>query len=251
MSISVSETTKHWNIFQALPNMQVKKPKIKVKKRKKMAKVAHEDLCFRCGDGGDLVLCDRKTCTKCYHLKCLDSETLPSGMFFLLRVSLFVEKAKLRFLFQVNGTALGIIVIHAESQPFSFAIFAPPHFAGSIPCQRLIRQWQMLIQNSHVLTTKKSLKIDESVCFPSLILSLRLIIINYTFLLAFLSMICISLSLYPSVSCLFLHITFSFYFLEYCWSGITVFNLDGTNYELISVKMYFTVLRLINCFILL
>uniref|UniRef100_A0A8C3YT63 Nuclear receptor binding SET domain protein 2 n=1 Tax=Catagonus wagneri TaxID=51154 RepID=A0A8C3YT63_9CETA len=38
-----------------------------------------EDECFRCGDGGQLVLCDRKSCTKAYHLPCLGLGKRPFG----------------------------------------------------------------------------------------------------------------------------------------------------------------------------
>ncbi|CAK6433357.1 unnamed protein product [Pipistrellus nathusii] len=38
-----------------------------------------EDECFRCGDGGQLVLCDRKSCTKAYHLSCLGLGKRPFG----------------------------------------------------------------------------------------------------------------------------------------------------------------------------
>ncbi|KAI4892089.1 hypothetical protein NFI96_022395 [Prochilodus magdalenae] len=38
-----------------------------------------EDECFRCGDGGELVLCDKKGCTKAYHLSCLDRTKRPFG----------------------------------------------------------------------------------------------------------------------------------------------------------------------------
>ncbi|KAG8508631.1 LOW QUALITY PROTEIN: Histone-lysine N-methyltransferase NSD2 [Galemys pyrenaicus] len=38
-----------------------------------------EDECFRCGDGGQLVLCDRRLCTKAYHLSCLGLGKRPFG----------------------------------------------------------------------------------------------------------------------------------------------------------------------------
>ncbi|XP_054437830.1 histone-lysine N-methyltransferase NSD2 [Pteronotus mesoamericanus] len=42
-------------------------------------KKASEDECFRCGDGGQLVLCDRKACAKAYHLACLGLRKRPFG----------------------------------------------------------------------------------------------------------------------------------------------------------------------------
>ncbi|KPP71416.1 histone-lysine N-methyltransferase NSD2-like [Scleropages formosus] len=58
-----------------------KKPKKKLRKRKARTegKKRSEDECFRCGDGGQLVLCDRKSCTKAYHLSCLDRTKRPFG----------------------------------------------------------------------------------------------------------------------------------------------------------------------------
>nr|XP_033806821.1 histone-lysine N-methyltransferase NSD2 [Geotrypetes seraphini]XP_033806831.1 histone-lysine N-methyltransferase NSD2 [Geotrypetes seraphini]XP_033806839.1 histone-lysine N-methyltransferase NSD2 [Geotrypetes seraphini]XP_033806849.1 histone-lysine N-methyltransferase NSD2 [Geotrypetes seraphini]XP_033806859.1 histone-lysine N-methyltransferase NSD2 [Geotrypetes seraphini]XP_033806868.1 histone-lysine N-methyltransferase NSD2 [Geotrypetes seraphini] len=58
-----------------------KKAKKKARKRKSRNEVKKEseDYCFRCGDGGELVICDRKFCTKAYHLSCLDLKKRPFG----------------------------------------------------------------------------------------------------------------------------------------------------------------------------
>uniref|UniRef100_UPI003AAA9815 histone-lysine N-methyltransferase NSD2 n=1 Tax=Centroberyx gerrardi TaxID=166262 RepID=UPI003AAA9815 len=56
-----------------------KKLKKKLKKKRSEGKKKSEDECFRCGDGGQLVLCDKKTCTKAYHLSCLDLTKRPFG----------------------------------------------------------------------------------------------------------------------------------------------------------------------------
>ncbi|TMS21206.1 Histone-lysine N-methyltransferase NSD2 [Larimichthys crocea] len=56
-----------------------KRVKRKYKKRKAEGKKKSEDECFRCGDGGQLVLCDKKTCTKAYHLSCLNLTKRPFG----------------------------------------------------------------------------------------------------------------------------------------------------------------------------
>lgn len=58
-----------------------KKTKKRTRRRrtKNEGKKESEDDCFRCGDGGQLVLCDRKSCTKAYHLSCLDLAKRPFG----------------------------------------------------------------------------------------------------------------------------------------------------------------------------
>ncbi|KAM4625251.1 histone-lysine N-methyltransferase NSD2 [Polymixia lowei] len=56
-----------------------KKMKKKLKKKRSESKKKSEDECFRCGDGGQLVLCDKKTCTKAYHLSCLNLTKRPFG----------------------------------------------------------------------------------------------------------------------------------------------------------------------------
>jgi hypothetical protein len=35
-------------------------------------KEKEEDVCFVCKDGGDLIMCDRWTCPKAYHLDCIE-----------------------------------------------------------------------------------------------------------------------------------------------------------------------------------
>ncbi|XP_064604086.1 histone-lysine N-methyltransferase NSD2-like isoform X2 [Liolophura sinensis] len=49
-----------------------KKPKTDVKKE-------HDDDCFRCGEGGELVMCDKSACPKAYHLQCLNLAKPPHG----------------------------------------------------------------------------------------------------------------------------------------------------------------------------
>ncbi|KAL1773017.1 histone-lysine N-methyltransferase NSD3 isoform X3 [Sigmodon hispidus] len=54
----------------------------KLKKRRKIKtepKHTHEDYCFQCGDGGELVMCDKKDCPKAYHLLCLNLTQPPYG----------------------------------------------------------------------------------------------------------------------------------------------------------------------------
>ncbi|KAJ8285951.1 hypothetical protein GJAV_G00032840 [Gymnothorax javanicus] len=60
---------------------KVRNAKLKPKKRKAKpeSKQTHEDFCFSCGEGGELVMCDRKDCPKAYHLQCLNLLELPHG----------------------------------------------------------------------------------------------------------------------------------------------------------------------------
>uniref|UniRef100_A0A8C3A3D8 Histone-lysine N-methyltransferase NSD3 n=1 Tax=Cyclopterus lumpus TaxID=8103 RepID=A0A8C3A3D8_CYCLU len=55
--------------------------KLKPKKRKLRpeGKHMHEYFCFCCGEGGELVMCDRKECPKAYHLLCLNLTKPPYG----------------------------------------------------------------------------------------------------------------------------------------------------------------------------
>ncbi|XP_061585454.1 histone-lysine N-methyltransferase NSD3 isoform X1 [Cololabis saira] len=55
--------------------------RLKPKKRKLRpeGKHAHEYFCFWCGEGGELVMCDRKDCPKAYHLLCLNLTKPPFG----------------------------------------------------------------------------------------------------------------------------------------------------------------------------
>lgn len=56
-----------------------KKPKKRRRKAGGDGRKVSEDYCFRCSDGGKLVICDRKLCTKAYHLSCLGLEKPPFG----------------------------------------------------------------------------------------------------------------------------------------------------------------------------
>ncbi|XP_066878677.1 histone-lysine N-methyltransferase NSD3 isoform X6 [Kogia breviceps] len=60
---------------------KAKNAKLKQKRRKIKTepKQLHEDHCFQCGDGGELVMCDRKDCPKAYHLLCLNLPQPPYG----------------------------------------------------------------------------------------------------------------------------------------------------------------------------
>ncbi|KAL8580841.1 hypothetical protein ACOMHN_017345 [Nucella lapillus] len=52
----------------------------KKKKRKRLElKKEHDDECFRCGEGGELVMCDKTNCPKVYHLQCLNLAKPPHG----------------------------------------------------------------------------------------------------------------------------------------------------------------------------
>lgn len=60
---------------------KAKNAKLKPKKRKLRpeGKHTHEYFCFCCGEGGELVMCDRKDCPKSYHLLCLNLTKPPYG----------------------------------------------------------------------------------------------------------------------------------------------------------------------------
>nr|XP_006812995.1 PREDICTED: histone-lysine N-methyltransferase NSD2-like isoform X2 [Saccoglossus kowalevskii] len=66
---------------RSLPQEEKKQKKKKRKRKKKnnLEKHEHEDDCFRCGEGGELVMCDKKTCPKAYHVKCLGLSKRPYG----------------------------------------------------------------------------------------------------------------------------------------------------------------------------
>lgn len=71
-----------WSWFQVedklTKSMKIKKIK-KKKNRKVQEKTQTEDFCFRCAEGGHLMMCDVKTCSKVYHLACLNLEAPPRG----------------------------------------------------------------------------------------------------------------------------------------------------------------------------
>uniref|UniRef100_A0A2C9JRL9 Histone-lysine N-methyltransferase n=1 Tax=Biomphalaria glabrata TaxID=6526 RepID=A0A2C9JRL9_BIOGL len=58
-----------------------KAKELKKKRRKKKLdpRKEHDDDCFRCGEGGELVMCDKGNCPKVYHLQCLKLTKPPSG----------------------------------------------------------------------------------------------------------------------------------------------------------------------------
>ena len=59
-----------------------KSGKNKSKKMKKVDKKIWEDLCFRCYEDGQLLMCDWKNCPKVYHLACLGREVMPREKWF-------------------------------------------------------------------------------------------------------------------------------------------------------------------------
>lgn len=94
---------------------KAKKLKRKYKKRKSEGKKKSEDECFRCGDGGQLVLCDKKTCTKAYHLSCLNLTKRPFGKkdheHNTAVVLLFNARKRIRFDFRINSiTAFNLFI---------------------------------------------------------------------------------------------------------------------------------------------
>ncbi|XP_063787606.1 histone-lysine N-methyltransferase NSD3 isoform X2 [Pseudophryne corroboree] len=67
--------------FATATEEKAKNARLKAKKRKIKTeqKQMHEDFCFRCGDGGELVMCDKRDCPKAYHLLCLNLTQPPYG----------------------------------------------------------------------------------------------------------------------------------------------------------------------------
>uniref|UniRef100_A0A671QWJ6 Histone-lysine N-methyltransferase NSD3 n=1 Tax=Sinocyclocheilus anshuiensis TaxID=1608454 RepID=A0A671QWJ6_9TELE len=60
---------------------KVRNAKLKPKKRKLKteSKQTHDYYCYSCGEGGELVMCDKKDCPKAYHLLCLNLTKPPYG----------------------------------------------------------------------------------------------------------------------------------------------------------------------------
>ncbi|XP_060071280.1 histone-lysine N-methyltransferase NSD2-like [Ylistrum balloti] len=70
------------NERRAKEALEAKKKKRKPKKIKTDVKKEHEDECFRCGEGGELVMCDKAGCPKVYHLQCLKLNRPPHGSWY-------------------------------------------------------------------------------------------------------------------------------------------------------------------------
>lgn len=63
--------------------LELEKKGKEVKKKRKSSVVTvklHDDDCFRCGQGGELVMCDNSRCSRAYHLRCLKLSKLPLGV---------------------------------------------------------------------------------------------------------------------------------------------------------------------------
>ncbi|XP_062870295.1 histone-lysine N-methyltransferase NSD3 isoform X2 [Trichomycterus rosablanca] len=59
-----------------------KEEKVRNSRRKRKVKAesrTHDYYCYCCGEGGELVMCDRKDCPRAYHLLCLNLTTPPFG----------------------------------------------------------------------------------------------------------------------------------------------------------------------------
>ena len=57
-----------------------KPQKGKKKRQRKPAKEEEgDDVCYRCCEGGSLVLCDVKKCSRVYHVECLNLSAPPKG----------------------------------------------------------------------------------------------------------------------------------------------------------------------------
>ena len=57
-----------------------RKDKKKKRQRKPEKEKEADDVCFRCTEGGCLVLCDLRNCSKVYHVECLNLSAPPKGI---------------------------------------------------------------------------------------------------------------------------------------------------------------------------
>jgi hypothetical protein len=64
------------------------KSAIRSKRRRKNIKSGdvgmdtHDDHCYICNEGGQLILCDKEDCSKVYHIECLNMDEIPSDTFY-------------------------------------------------------------------------------------------------------------------------------------------------------------------------
>lgn len=72
-----------------MEKVKVVKGKKKKQQRKLEKETVSEDFCFRCTEGGELVVCDFKNCSKVYHLECLKLSAPPKGKNKIFRLKLF------------------------------------------------------------------------------------------------------------------------------------------------------------------
>ncbi|RWS12499.1 histone-lysine N-methyltransferase NSD2-like isoform X2 [Dinothrombium tinctorium] len=66
-------------INKKMANGGNKKRRVKKERNAKDYESLHDDECFRCGEGGELVMCDRKSCPKSFHKECLNLKEIPRG----------------------------------------------------------------------------------------------------------------------------------------------------------------------------
>ena len=67
-------------IYLQNPVTADKKKRSRKRRNKSMPEAkTYEDDCYRCGEGGELVLCDKPKCPKTYHLTCLNLTKPPQG----------------------------------------------------------------------------------------------------------------------------------------------------------------------------
>lgn len=81
LTISLSPCSLLQSVVVMEKEEKARNAKLKPKKRKLRpeGKHTHEYFCFCCGEGGELVMCDRKDCPKAYHLLCLNLTKPPYG----------------------------------------------------------------------------------------------------------------------------------------------------------------------------
>lgn len=84
---------------------------LKRKKKRQSLKIT-EGECFECGGGGELLLCDNKTCPKGYHLSCAQRKSWPKGIW--LCPWHFCDVCKKRTVKRCGFCPRSFCILHAE-----------------------------------------------------------------------------------------------------------------------------------------
>lgn len=85
---------------EKVKSIKGKKDKKKKQQRKLEKEKVAEDFCFRCTEGGHLVVCDLKNCSKVYHLECLKLSAPPKGNAWSFKFIRFGDNDKIQIVGQ-------------------------------------------------------------------------------------------------------------------------------------------------------